>query len=111
MRLLSNLRLLAFLCMILAFQQSMRKPRTPPPNPALDLFGEVPILESEIVDWVEAVAPRWLSPERSFRGYVKSYNIVEKIRAAKLNGTYQRTIDNPRGYPVWHARLALSVVC
>lgn len=83
--------------------------KTTLPNPALDLFGEVPVLESEIVDWVEAVAPRWLTPEHSFRGYVRGYDVAGKIRAAKLAGVYEQIIDQrPQ---VWHARLALAAIC
>lgn len=78
-------------------------------NPAFDLFGEVPVLESEIVDWVEAVAPRWLSPERSFNGYVRGYDVAGKIRAAKLAGVYEQIIGQRR--IVWHARLALAAIC
>lgn len=87
----------------------MRKKRTPPPNPALDLFGEVPVLESDIVDWVEAVSPRWLTPERSFKGYVSGYDVVGKIKAAKLAGVYEQIIS--RRSLVWHARLALEAIC
>lgn len=87
----------------------MRKKRAPLPNPALDLFGEVPVLESEIVDWVEAVAPRWLTPERSYRGYVHGYDVAGKIRAAKLAGVYDQIIQQRR--VVWHARLALYSIC
>ena len=77
-------------------------------NPALDLFGEVPVLESEIVDWVAAVAPRWLAPPRSYASYVRTYAVAEKIRAAKLAGTYDAIIAQRR--PSYHARLALAAI-
>ena len=73
-----------------------------------DLFGEIPVLESEIVDWVEAVAPRWLTPERSFRGYVAAYNVPGKIKAAKAAGVFDQIVER-RAEP-WHARLALSAI-
>lgn len=73
-----------------------------------DLFGEIPVTESEIVDWVEATAPRWLSPRRSFEGYVRAYDVPGKIRAAKQAGTFQQIIDHPA--PQWHARLALAAI-
>ncbi|MBC3878777.1 hypothetical protein H8K38_13265 [Undibacterium sp. FT79W] len=77
-------------------------------QPATDLFGEVIILESDIFDWVSAVAPRWLTPERSFRNYVRGYNVVEKIRVAKLTGRYDDIIS--QRYEPWHARIALSAI-
>lgn len=73
-----------------------------------DLFGEIPVLESEIVDWVEAMAPRWLSPQRSFEGYVRAYDVPGKIRAAKKAGIYNEIVSRPA--PVWHARLALNAI-
>lgn len=71
-----------------------------------DLFGEIPVTETELFLWVKAVAPHYLSPERSFRNYVQSYNVVDKIKTAKLRGTFQDTIDSRR--EPWHARLALN---
>lgn len=73
-----------------------------------DLFGEIPVTEDDVFDWVAAVAPRWLEPERSFRGYVRAYNVPDKIRAAKLAGTFDAITAN-RHSP-WHARLALDAV-
>lgn len=58
------------------------------PHP-YDLFGEIPVLESDLALWVAAVAPRWLEPERSFQLYVKSYDVPEKVRRAKAQGTFQ----------------------
>ncbi|HJW55883.1 MAG TPA: hypothetical protein VJ577_11465 [Burkholderiaceae bacterium] len=73
-----------------------------------DLFGEIPVTEEEIFDWVAAVAPRWLTPERSFLGYVRDYNVPAKIRAAKLAGTFHEITSRPR--TPWHARLAMSAI-
>lgn len=73
-----------------------------------DLFGEIPVTEDDIYAWVAAVAPRWLAPERSFRLYVKSWNVADKVRAAKLAGTFDRVIDRPT--PAYHARLALAAI-
>lgn len=73
-----------------------------------DLFGQVPVTEDEVFQWVAAVAPRWLEPERSFRGYVRAYDVPGKIRAAKLAGTFD-SITSQRRSP-WHARLALDAV-
>lgn len=77
-------------------------------QPPLDLFGEVAVTESDIFDWVAAVAPRWLTPERSFKLYVKNYDVASKVRAAKLQGHFEKTIDNhPRQ---WHPRLGLDII-
>lgn len=86
----------------------MRRRKIATPNPALDLFGEVPVLESEIIQWVAAVAPRWLEPRRSFDGYVKSYDVPGKIRTAKLAGLFDSIIEKPRS--LWHARLSLLAI-
>lgn len=77
-------------------------------QPAHDLFGEIPVTEDEIFDYVLAVAPQYLSAEFRFNSYVRSYDVPGKIRAAKLRGTFYETIDQPRN--AWHARLALSAV-
>jgi hypothetical protein len=58
-----------------------------------DLFGEIPVLESDLLLWVTAVAPRWLKPERSFRLYVKSYDVPAKVRRAKEQGTFYGMAD------------------
>lgn len=73
-----------------------------------DLFGEIPVTEDECRAWVEAVAPRWLYPERSYRAYVRNYDVPGKIRAAKLRGEFWHIIDQPAH--AWHARLALDCV-
>jgi hypothetical protein len=74
----------------------------------IDLFGEIPVTESDIYDWVAAVAPRWLTPERSYRGYVKSWDVAGKIRAAKLRGTFDEIVK--REAAPLHARLALDSI-
>jgi hypothetical protein len=73
-----------------------------------DLFGEFPVTEDDIISWVAAVAPRWLSPEQSFRHYVHAWNVPDKIRSAKLAGMFHEITARPR--TPWHARLALDAV-
>ena len=77
-------------------------------QPPLDLFGEVAILESDIVAWVAAVAPRWLEPPRSFHSYCTAYDIAGKVRAAKLAGVFDSIIEKPDR--VYHARLSLAAI-
>lgn len=73
-----------------------------------DLFGEIIVTENDIIDWVEATAPRWLTPRRSFEGYVRSYDVAGKVRAAKIAGIFHEIIENR---PVqWHARFALASI-
>jgi hypothetical protein len=63
-------------------------------NPALDLFGEVPVTWDEVYDWVELVAgiPRdsWRAPY-----YIKNWNVIDKIREAKKAGYFDE-IYQPR---------------
>jgi len=68
-----------------------------------DLFGEIPVTHDKIRQWVTAVSPRWLEPERSYQRYVKSWNVVDKIRHAKAQGTFYATIENP--LPPFHGRI------
>jgi hypothetical protein len=58
--------------------------------------------------WVAAVAPRWLTPDRSYRNYVKNWDVPAKVRAAKLAGTFWDVV-NQRPAP-YHARLSLAAV-
>jgi hypothetical protein len=42
---------------------------------------------AEMLAWVGVHAPHFLSSQRSFAQYVRGWNVVEKIRHAKHNGT------------------------
>ena len=75
---------------------------------AYDLFGEIPVLEDDIIAWVAAIAPRWLEPARSFEQYVHAYNVAGKVRAAKLAGVFEQITEKPGR--VYHARLSLSAI-
>ena len=76
-------------------------------QPALDLFGEVPVLEDDLEAWVAAISPVHLT-ERLFFHYVRRYNVADKVRAAKLRGEFE-TLTTVRRDP-YHARLALSQI-
>jgi hypothetical protein len=43
---------------------------------------------------VEALAPAFTSSSRSFALYVRGSNVVEKVRRAKDEGTFDSTISN-----------------
>ncbi|RQP43157.1 hypothetical protein [Burkholderia ubonensis] len=62
----------------------------------LDLFGEVIVTQDEVVSWVAALAPSYMATERSFARYVRLWDVAGKVRAAKLAGTFDATIENAR---------------
>lgn len=61
-------------------------PKIPEPY-VYDLFGEVPVTTQDIDKWLICV-PRMdpLSPRAEW--YVKGYNVADKIRTAKMRGTF-----------------------
>ena len=77
-----------------------------------DLFGEVPVSIRDVELWLDRIV--------NFRGgalrvgyYVLNWNVVEKIRAAKLAGTWEGLIDDSAAYRPFdfvHRRLRLRVV-
>jgi hypothetical protein len=72
------------------------RPSTEAERAALDLFGQVPVTQDEVRDWVEAIAPAYCSSERAFLLYVRCWNVPEKVAQAKLSGTFDATIENAR---------------
>ncbi|MDN7182526.1 hypothetical protein M0D69_31805 [Caballeronia sp. SEWSISQ10-4 2] len=58
-----------------------------------DLFGEVVVTHDDLYAWVEAVAPAYTSSTLSFEHHVRGWSVVEKVRRAKLDGTYETTIE------------------
>ncbi|MAF00897.1 MAG: hypothetical protein CME86_00575 [Herbaspirillum sp.] len=73
-----------------------------------DLFGEVPVTEDDVYRWVQAISPRWLTPERSYLNYVRTWGVVDKIKQAKLRGDFESIIDRPQ--PAYHVRFALNAI-
>lgn len=55
------------------------------PNP-YDLFGDVPVTRFELIFWCKKIAPR-ISPARR-DWYIKNYNVLEKVKAAKRDGSF-----------------------
>ncbi len=43
---------------------------------------------AEVLAWVGVHAPHFLSSQRSFEQYVRGWNVVDKIRRAKADGTF-----------------------
>jgi hypothetical protein len=55
-------------------------------NRFTDLFGEIPVTNAEILAWVHKISPGHLGTERRFFHYVRTYDVVGKIRASKARG-------------------------
>ncbi|WP_423394438.1 hypothetical protein [Burkholderia sp. LMG 21824] len=62
----------------------------------LDLFGEVIVTADDIAQWVAALAPAYMSSERAFERYVRLWHVADKVRAAKIAGTFDSTIERAR---------------
>ena len=73
-----------------------------------DLFGEVAITDNDLYLWVAAVSPRWLSPPRSYALYLKSWHVADKVRAAKIAGSFDRIVQ--RKSAVFNPRLAIDLI-
>lgn len=70
----------------------MKKVKKTRKNPALDLLGGVIITFDEVELWLDIVAklPRD-SPRRRY--YCESWDVYGKIKAAKLDGTFNRLME------------------
>lgn len=56
------------------------------PSP-IDLFGEVPVTDDDIAAWCAHV--QFYSPvEWRREWYIKNWNVADKVRRAKLDGTF-----------------------
>lgn len=75
-----------------------------------DLFGKIIITDDDIFDRVSVIAPRWLYSQRSYVNYVRCYAVADKIRTAKINGTFNNTVSRLTLAPPWHSRLALDMI-
>src|SRR5687768_486195 len=62
------------------------------PRAPRDLFGEIPVTWDEVYQWVFAVAR---IPADSWRAryYIEHWNIPDKIREAKLAGTFDAIVS------------------
>lgn len=57
----------------------------------LDLFGEIPVTHEEIEVWIDVVTGWTRTASRGRRErYAESWNVAEKIRAAKRAGEWPR---------------------
>lgn len=66
-----------------------RRKRLPYPIPrARDLFKEIPVTRQDIDEWCARHVPHLIHARWRIDIYVKGYNVADKIRAAKLNGSW-----------------------
>lgn len=59
-----------------------------------DLFGEIPVTTDDVAFWLRCV-PRMDPSSPRARWYIKGWNVVEKIRQAKRDGTWE-SLQMPR---------------
>ena len=65
-----------------------------------DLFGDVVVTVADIDAWLIAV-PRIDPRSRRAFYYVKDYNVVGKIKAAKLAGNFDEIVSRPPEPSPW----------
>lgn len=58
--------------------------------PATDLFGEVPVTTADLYEWCERVNFHHPAQWR-LDWYIKNWNVAEKVRQAKLDGSWYKT--------------------
>ncbi|WP_229287674.1 DUF1441 family protein, partial [Burkholderia pseudomallei] len=69
------------------------------------------VTPTEILAWVGVHAPHYLSSQRSFRQYVRGWNVVDKIRHSKAKGMFAAVlakwrvlaVDLPRSWKSWRS--------
>lgn len=64
------------------------------PGPLYDLFGEIPVSLDELLAWMLAV-PGIPPDSPRFGHYVRGYQVIGKIQAAKLAGTFDQIVSEP----------------
>lgn len=73
---------------------------------ARDLFGEIPVTLDELLAWMLAV-PGLAPTSPRFAWYVRGWNVIDKIRAAKEAGTFDAIVSEPPPAPPY--RLAAAI--
>lgn len=74
----------------------MIKPLPGPLRPALfDLFGEIPVSQRDVAVWMFKIPKFACSRRRSaWEGYVRGWNVVDKIRRFRREGRYEEIIGD-----------------
>ncbi|TFE37017.1 hypothetical protein E2553_43190 [Paraburkholderia dipogonis] len=70
----------------------------------LDLFGEVVVTSEDLERWVSALAPGFSLSEHRMAYYILHWNVADKVRRAKLAGTFDATIENARSQRAYLTR-------
>jgi hypothetical protein len=70
----------------------------------LDLFGQVAVSYDDLDLWVSALAPGFATNEHRRAHYIAQWNVADKVRRAKLAGTFDSTIENARARRAFLAR-------
>ena len=60
---------------------------------ARDLFGEIPVTLDDVLAWMLAV-PGIPPDSRRFGHYIRGYDVIGKIRAAKAAGTFEQLLSS-----------------
>lgn len=72
-----------------------------------DLFGEIPVTLDDLLAWMLAVPGIPPSSPR-FLNYVRGYDVIGKIRAAKLAGSFEAIITPAASAPAYRLAAALD---
>ncbi|WP_042301727.1 hypothetical protein [Paraburkholderia kururiensis] len=70
----------------------------------LDLFGQVVVTYEDIEVWVSALAPGFAGNPARLAHYVRAWDVPAKVARAKLDGTFDATIENARARRAFLAR-------
>jgi hypothetical protein len=70
----------------------------------LDLFGEVAVTYDDLELWVSALAPGFSLNAQRTAYYIEHWNVADKVRRAKLAGTFESTIENARARRAYLSR-------
>lgn len=68
-----------------------------------DLFGDIVVTLDDVLSWMLAV-PGIPPTSPRFAYYARFYNVIEKIKAAKAAGTFDRIVE-PTDEPETNLRL------
>lgn len=70
----------------------------------LDLFGDVVVTHDDLCLWVSALAPGFAGNTQRMAYYIERWNVADKVRRAKLSGTFETTIENARAQRAYVSR-------
>lgn len=73
-----------------------------------DLFGEVPVSLGDVLAWMLAV-PGIAPDSPRFAYYLRTYDVIGKIQAAKLAGTFEEITGAPPAPPPYRLAAAVDV--